>query len=78
MIYDSCPILDRWIILKSIFIGMSLYGFLRLGVVPIAMLGWVAYQLFIKKKSFSEFQGDFLAALFMVVVYVLLIYWLMY
>jgi uncharacterized membrane protein YjjB (DUF3815 family) len=55
---------------------MSFYGFLRLGVVPVAMMGWVLYQLFIKKKSFQEFQGDFLAALFMVVVYSLLIYWL--
>jgi hypothetical protein len=55
---------------------MSFYGFLRLGVVPVAMTGWILYQLFIKKKNFREFQGDFLAALFMVVVYSLLIYWL--
>lgn len=55
---------------------MSIYGFLRLGAAPLAMLGWVVYQLTFKKKTFSEIKGDFYAALFMVGVFLLLIYWI--
>lgn len=50
--------------------------FLRLGAAPLAILGWIVYQLFFKKKNFQEIKGDFYAALFMVGVYLLLIYWL--
>jgi len=55
---------------------MSIYGFLRLGAAPIAMLGWVVYQLTFKRKTFREIKNDFYAALFMVGVYLLLIYWI--
>ena len=55
---------------------MGIYGFLRLGAAPVAMLGWVAYQLTFKKKRFSEIKGDFYAAVFMVGVFLLLIYWI--
>jgi hypothetical protein len=55
---------------------MNLYGFLRFGVIPIAIIGWVLYQFIIKKKKFEDFKGDFFAALFMVGVYLLLIYWI--
>jgi hypothetical protein len=54
---------------------MGIYGFLRLGVVPLALIGWTGYQFFIKKKKFQEFKGDLYATLFLVSVYLLLIYW---
>jgi hypothetical protein len=55
---------------------MSFYGFLRLAIVPLAITGWVIYQLFVMKKRFEDFEGDFYIALFVVGVYVALIYWI--
>jgi hypothetical protein len=55
---------------------MGFYGFLRLGVVPIAIALWVFHQLVIKRRPFSEFKSDVYAALFFIGVYLLLIYWL--
>jgi hypothetical protein len=55
---------------------MSFYGFLRLGAAPLAISGWIVYQLLFKKKKFQEIKQDFCATLFMVGIYVLLIYWI--
>jgi hypothetical protein len=57
---------------------MNSYSFLRLAAVPLAMIGWAAYQLFIKKKRFKDFQGDLYAVLFMVAVYSALIYFFIF
>ncbi len=55
---------------------MGLYGLLRFGVVPLAVGCWVLYQLFINEKKFKDIKGDFFAALFLIGVYLLLIYWI--
>lgn len=72
-----CSLTEIALFRNRLYFGiMSFYGFLRLGVVPLAMIGWVLYQLFAKKKEFKEIQGDFFAVLFMVVVYSALLYWI--
>ena len=45
------------------------YFLLRYGIIPIALFGWLGYQIFNKKKRFSEIQGDLFAAVFLAGVY---------
>jgi hypothetical protein len=45
--------------------------------ISIALVGWVVYQLAIRKKGFSEISNDILAILFFVAVWFSLCYWLL-
>ena len=45
------------------------YGFFRFGMIPIACIGWIFYQLLKKKKTLAELQPDILAIVILVVVW---------
>ena len=47
------------------------YFLLRYGIIPIALFGWLGYQIIAKKKRLSEIKGDLFAALFLAGVYLL-------
>ncbi|MFT3936281.1 MAG: hypothetical protein QM726_21810 [Chitinophagaceae bacterium] len=47
-----------------------LYGFIRFGLIPISLIGWVFYQLFKKKKSLSALQPDILMIVVLITVWV--------
>ena len=57
-------------------INMSLYFFLRHVLVCIMLVGWIFYQLLIKKRPWSVLKGDAMAATFFVAVWVALAYFL--
>ena len=44
--------------------------------ISIAFVGWIAYQLLVRKKRFSEISGDVMAIVFFIAVWVGLVYWL--
>ncbi len=50
----------------------SMYFFLRVCVIPIALVSWVVFQLFIKKKKFSAIEGDVKVIAFFLAVWVLI------
>lgn len=35
-----------------------MYFFLRAVATPIAFVGWILFQLLVKKKKFSQIEGD--------------------
>ena len=49
------------------------YAFLRLGIVPIAFVSWVFYQLIIKKKKFEGIKNDLLVIVVFLIVWFVLI-----
>lgn len=55
---------------------MSMYFFLRYGLVAIAFLGWIFYQLAVKKKSWRDIQSDVIAIVFFIIVSAGIFYWL--
>jgi hypothetical protein len=44
--------------------------------ISIAFIGWIVYQLLIRKKRFSEISSDVMAIVFFIAVWVGLVYWL--
>ena len=53
---------------------MSLYFFLRYGLVSILLIGWVFYQALIKKITWADLKDDMFAVLFFVAVWIGLAY----
>jgi len=47
-----------------------IYFYLRVLVVPIAILGWLGYQTFIKKKTWKEIKQDVFATVFVIAVWI--------
>jgi hypothetical protein len=43
--------------------------FFRIGILGMALGGWVSYQLIRKRKPWRQIQGDALMALFFIVVW---------
>ncbi len=46
-----------------------MYFFLRAWATPLALIGWVLFQLLIKKKKFSAIEGDVKIIAFFLVVW---------
>ncbi len=53
---------------------MSLYFFLRYGLVSVLLIGWVFHQMFIKKRKWVDLQGDAMAVVIFVGVWMGLAY----
>jgi len=53
-----------------------IYIFLRVAAVPLFLVGYLLYQLFIKKKKFVDIQTDILYVSFFFAVYIGLFYFL--
>lgn len=53
---------------------MSLYFFLRYGLVSALLIAWVGYQVIIKKRKWAMLKDDAFAVLFFVVVWIGLAY----
>ena len=53
---------------------MSIYFFLRYGLVSVLLIGWVFYQAIIKKRKWADLKGDIFAVLFFVAVWIALAY----
>ena len=64
------------IILNIIFTAMY-FRLIQAVFISIAFVGWVVYQLAIRKKRFSEISNDVLAIVFFVAVWFGLCYWLL-
>lgn len=56
---------------------MSIYFFIRYGLLGIALVGWIVYQLIIKKKKFGDLQGDLLMVICLIGVWVALSYFML-
>ncbi len=54
-----------------------LYFFLRACVVPILFIGWIIFQLLVKKKKFSAIEGDVKVIAFFLVLWVLIYFFLL-
>jgi hypothetical protein len=54
------------------------FRFIQAIFIAIALIGWLAYQLLIRKKSFSEISNDVLAITFFIAVWIGIVYWLTY
>jgi hypothetical protein len=52
------------------------FRFIQAIFISIAFIGWIGYQLMIRKKRFSEITNDVMAIAFFVAVWFGLIYWL--
>jgi hypothetical protein len=52
------------------------YFFLRYGLICLLLIGWIFFQLIIKKRAWSEIQGDALFAIGMVTVWILIAFWM--
>lgn len=50
------------------------YFLLRYGTVPLALIGWIGFQMVLKKKSFRELKRDIFATIFLAVVYLMFFY----
>jgi len=55
-----------------------LYGFIRFGAVPFALIGWIFYQIFKKKKTFAELQPDIMTIVVLFVVWGFIYYQFMH
>lgn len=44
--------------------------------ISIAFVGWILYQLLIRKKRFLEISNDVMAIVFFIAVWAGLVYWL--
>jgi hypothetical protein len=44
-------------------------------LVSLALIGWVVYQLVIRKKAFSEILNEVLFILFFIMVWAAIYYW---
>jgi len=53
---------------------MSIYFFLRYGMVSVLLVAWVFYQAIIKKRKWADLQVDAFAVLFFVAVWIGLVY----
>ena len=51
-----------------------IYGLIRFGMVPLALVGWLFYQLFKKKKTLSEMQPEILTALVFIAIWIFIFY----
>jgi len=49
---------------------MSIYFFMRYGLLSVLLAGWVFYQAIIKKRKWADLKGDVLAVLFFVAVWI--------
>jgi hypothetical protein len=49
-----------------------MYFFLRICVIPVAFVGWVVYQLAVKKKRFTDMEGDIKTIVFFLAVWALI------
>jgi len=54
-----------------------LYFFLRACVIPLAFLGWILFQLLVKKKKFSAIEGDVKVIAFFMAVWVLIYFFIL-
>ena len=45
--------------------------------VSVAFIGWVAFQLLVRKKRFAEISNDILAIIFFVAVWFGICYWML-
>lgn len=43
--------------------------FFRVGILGVALAGWIGFQLFGKKKSWQQVQGDAMMAVFFITVW---------
>jgi hypothetical protein len=64
------------VILNTIFTIMYV-RLIQAVFISVAFVGWVVYQLAIRKKRFSEISNDILAIVFFVAVWFGLCYWLL-
>lgn len=53
-----------------------IYFFLRIAAVPLLLVGYLLFQLLVKKKKFAEIQTDILYVVFFIAVYFGLYYFL--
>ncbi|HTE13164.1 MAG TPA: hypothetical protein VK645_19430 [Chitinophagaceae bacterium] len=51
-----------------------IYGLIRFGLIPLALVSWIFYQLFKKKKPFREMQADIMMVIILVAVWVFIYY----
>ena len=52
-----------------------MYFFLRYGMISLLFIGWLLYQLFAKRKKWSELSADAITIAFFVVAWCLIAYW---
>ncbi len=52
------------------------YSFLRFVAVPLAFIGWILFQLFVKKKRLRDLQGDILTIVAFLLVWASLIWFI--
>ena len=50
------------------------YSFLRFVAVPLAFIGWILFQLFVKKKRLGDLQNDILTICAFLLIWALLIW----
>ena len=53
---------------------MSVYFFIRFGLLSVLLVGWVVYQMVFKKKQLADLQADILMVCCFVGVWVALSY----
>ena len=51
-----------------------IYGLIRFGMVPLALVGWLFYQLFKKKKTIAEMQPDILTVVIFIAIWIFIYY----
>jgi len=52
-----------------------MYLFLRYGLASFFLIGWLLYQIFIKKKRWNEVSGEAMTIAFFVLLWCLIAYW---
>jgi len=52
-----------------------MYLFLRYGLASFFLIGWLLYQIFIKKKRWNEVSGEAMTIAFFVLVWCFIAYW---
>jgi hypothetical protein len=45
--------------------------YLRILGIPVAIIGWLVFQLIVRKRTWKEIQGDAQAAAFMIAVWII-------
>ncbi|OQP53912.1 hypothetical protein A4D02_19650 [Niastella koreensis] len=63
-------------ILNIIFTAMYV-RLIQAVFITIAFVGWIVYQMAVRKKRFSEISNDILAIVFFAAVWIGLCYWLL-
>ena len=52
-----------------------MYFFLRYGMINILFVGWLLYQLLLKRKKWGDLSGEAVTIAFFVIVWCLIAYW---